>query len=191
MLGQPGSHIRHLWYVLHGYGQLAARFIRDFEILDDGATLVVAPEGLSRSYLRGGDGTIGASWMTREDRLNEISDYLRYLRLLHAHLLQQLPQSHLSITLLGFSQGVATAGRWLATGEVVAQQLILCGGLLPPEFTPEQLGQAKATFVIGNEDHLVNRQALELQCNALRSAGKEVELVEFDGGHQVSLEGVF
>lgn len=190
MLGQPGSHIRQLWYVLHGYGQLATQFIHDFEILNDGATLVIAPEALSRSYVRGGNGAVGASWMTREDRLNEINDYLTYLNLLHAYLLRQLSQSQLSITLLGFSQGTATAGRWLASGGVVVQQLILCGGALPPEFSAEHLGQAKATFMIGREDQLVNRQELELQRKALQSAGKAVQLIEFDGGHQVFLEGV-
>lgn len=189
MLGQPGPQIRRLWYVLHGYGQLAERFIREFERLDDGATLVVAPEALSRSYLRGGSGTIGASWMTREDRLNEISDYLRYLTLLHAQLLQQLPGQP-AITLLGFSQGGATAGRWLASGAIPAQHLILCGALLPPEITPEQLGQTAITVVIGKEDPFVDRQDLGQQRNQLQSAGKPLRLVEFDGGHRVSLEGV-
>ena len=189
MLGQPGAHIKRLWYVLHGYGQLAERFIREFERLDDGATLVVAPEALSRSYLRGGSGTIGASWMTREDRLNEISDYLRYLTLLHAQLLQQLP-SQPAITLLGFSQGAATAGRWLASGAVAAHNLILCGGLLPPEITPEQLGQTTITVVVGKEDQLVDRQVLQQQRDALQSAGKPLRVVEFEGGHRVSLEGV-
>jgi len=47
-LGRPD---REVWFVLHGYGQLAARFLRHFEPLDDGTRLMVAPEALSRFYL--------------------------------------------------------------------------------------------------------------------------------------------
>ena len=184
-IGTPGAQIGRLWYVLHGHGQLAERFLREFEVLDDGATLVVAPEGLSRMYLRGGNGTIGASWMTSEDRLNEISDYVGYLNLLHSRLIPQLSNPGLAITLLGFSQGAATAGRWLASGGIAATQLLLCGGLLPPEFLPQQLGQTSAAFVIGREDSFVNREELQAQRTALQSAGKAVQVVEFDGGHRV------
>ena len=37
----------------------------------------MAPEGLSRFYLEGFSGKVGATWMTREDRLNDIDNYLR------------------------------------------------------------------------------------------------------------------
>jgi hypothetical protein len=60
--------------VTHGYGQLAKTFIRRFEPIMDAQTLVVAPEGLSRFYWGGFDGPVVASWMTREDRLDEIAD---------------------------------------------------------------------------------------------------------------------
>src|ERR1051325_10016453 len=46
-----------------------------------GRRRLVAPEGLSRFYLseRATERRVGASWMTREDRLAEIADYLGYL----------------------------------------------------------------------------------------------------------------
>ncbi|MEZ4763957.1 MAG: hypothetical protein R3C26_12480 [Calditrichia bacterium] len=34
---------------------------------------------MSRFYLQSTNGRIGATWMTREDRENEIADYLAYL----------------------------------------------------------------------------------------------------------------
>src|SRR5207245_2948078 len=42
---------REIWFVLHGYGQLASSFIRAFAPLDDGTRLIVAPEALNRFYL--------------------------------------------------------------------------------------------------------------------------------------------
>ena len=46
------------------------------------ARLLIAPEGLSRFYHEDHE-SIGASWMTREERLEEIKDYLMYLDLVH------------------------------------------------------------------------------------------------------------
>ncbi|MGH7540318.1 MAG: hypothetical protein ACRELC_04915, partial [Gemmatimonadota bacterium] len=54
----------HVWFVLHGYGQLAPRFVRSFEALDDGSRWIVAPEGLHRYYLDHAERKVGASWMT-------------------------------------------------------------------------------------------------------------------------------
>src|SRR5712691_5295634 len=98
-LGKPGPRTQAVWFVLHGYGQLAERFLHHFEPLDDGSRLIVAPEGLSRFYL--GDPAerpsperkVGASWMTREDRLAEIGDYVRYCDAVYAHVLQGLDRS--------------------------------------------------------------------------------------------------
>ncbi|MBC7923946.1 MAG: phospholipase, partial [Ferruginibacter sp.] len=109
-LGQLNADTRQVWFVLHGYGQLAEYFIRRFDVLDDGHTYVVAPEALSRFYLQGmgeGSGRVGATWMTREDRLNEIDDYLHYLRTLHQTLVGE--GGRWRTGLLGFSQGTATA----------------------------------------------------------------------------------
>ena len=75
-LGPDGAPVSELWIVLHGYAQLASRFLRWFSPLDDGATVIAAPEALSRFYLEtrldGGHGpAIGATWLTREDRAAE------------------------------------------------------------------------------------------------------------------------
>ena len=83
-LGSAGPHLREIWLVCHGIRQLARRFLPRFAGLDDGKRLIVAPEGLSRFYLHGPESRdkkipIGATWMTREDRENEITDYVEFL----------------------------------------------------------------------------------------------------------------
>ncbi len=50
-LGEISRGVAEVWFVCHGYGQLAERFIRHFAALDDGTRLVVAPEALGRFYL--------------------------------------------------------------------------------------------------------------------------------------------
>src|SRR6266704_6639708 len=73
--------VAEVWFACHGYGQLAGRFLEKLRVLDDGTRYLVAPEGLSRFYLSESATArrVGASWMTREDRLVEIEDYVRYL----------------------------------------------------------------------------------------------------------------
>ena len=48
LLGPEGPAVRELWYVMHGYGQLAAPFIESFRAVDDGTRLIMAPEAHSR-----------------------------------------------------------------------------------------------------------------------------------------------
>src|SRR2546427_10238453 len=120
-LGEISPGVREVWFVCHGYGQLAGRFLRHFEPLADGTRLLVAPEALSRFYLEGTTGPArerkgGATWMTSEDRLSEIDDYVRYLDALHAEGFARVERGAVTRPLLGFSQAPATACRGSGTG---------------------------------------------------------------------------
>ena len=90
MLGGRGEGVAEAWFALHGYRQAARRFARRFEVLDAPERIVVVPEALSRFYVdpspgrHGPEHRVGASWMTREDRDNEIADYVAYLDALAA-----------------------------------------------------------------------------------------------------------
>ena len=85
MLGEPSAETRDVWFVCHGYNQLAGDFIREFEPIDDKSRVIVAPEALSRYYIstepkfHSAEAEIGATWMTRADREAEIADYVAYL----------------------------------------------------------------------------------------------------------------
>ena len=68
-----------IWLVFHGYGQLAEYFIKKFEDLDPTKNFIIAPQGLSKYYLQGVYGRVGASWMTKEDRLTEIANQYAYI----------------------------------------------------------------------------------------------------------------
>src|SRR5476649_2685602 len=128
-IGPTHGFPRELWIVCHGYGQLAEPFIQHFAPIDDGTRLIVAPEALSRFYLdpipvrrTQKNPRVGATWMTKEDRVAEIADQVTYLdRVVHEvkrHLTGAAPR----IVVLGFSQGVATVCRWLASSDVRADQ---------------------------------------------------------------------
>ena len=87
-LGDFNEATRKIWFVLHGYGQLARFFIRKFKTLSDEGVYVIAPEGLSKFYLedvttraQSGNSRVGAAWMTSENRLADIENYIHELRL--------------------------------------------------------------------------------------------------------------
>ena len=133
-VGELSPATTHVWFCLHGFGQLATYFSRKFTDLVDDKTFIVVPEGLSRSYLDGSYNRVGASWLTREDKENEINDFLAYLNTLYDSVLNERDRSSFHITVLGFSQGAAVACRWLnqPTNQHRADRLILCTRLSEP-----------------------------------------------------------
>src|SRR3989454_4582762 len=134
-LGNSSSGVGEVWFACHGYGQLAARFLEKLRVLDGGRRYLVAPEGLSRFYLSESatERRVGASWMTREDRLAEIEDYVRFLDAVSAEVLGLIDRSQITVHALGYSQGAATVSRWAAVGKARVDHLVLWGGELPPD----------------------------------------------------------
>lgn len=178
-----------IWFVLHGYGQLAGRFLRHFAALVDGNRTIVAPEGLSRFYLEGdARDKVGASWMTREDRLTEIDDYVHYLDVVCAEVTRDRRSSD-GIHVLGFSQGTATASRWLVQGSAEADRLILWGGELPPDLdlarARERWRRTAILFVAGSSDQFITPKVLARDEQRLADAGIEYRIERFEGGHEI------
>lgn len=143
-----------LIYVLHGYGQLARYFVRKFQNLPENV-LIVAPEGMHRFYLNGHSGRVGASWMTKEAREQDIADNMEWLSALDASLTAQYKIEHR--ILLGFSQGGATAIRWAAQQTALFESLIIWGSDFPPDAGQEagQFGSMRTHFVLGDQDEFI------------------------------------
>ena len=187
-LGEVGNAIKQVWFVCHGYGQLAGFFLKHFESLANGERLIVAPEGLSRFYLNGFNGRIGASWMTREDRLNDIKDYVIFLDAVYQQIFEQVDRSSVKVSVLGFSQGTAAASRWVALGGVETDRLILWAGLLPPELIDEnklEMLKTKLIFVAGDNDEYASKEKVLEQETHLKENSVSYKLIKFAGGHEL------
>ncbi len=190
-LGELSTATRQLWIVAHGYGQLAEYFSRHFKSVqeaDPDGTVIVAPEALSRFYISGTSGRVGASWMTSADRLTEIADQGTYLDALLAHLLVACPPD-VRVTVLGFSQGTATVSRWLAgrTDNWRPHQLVLWAGDFPADIeatTARQLLQGlPVVLVSGEQDGYVGPEKLQAQAEALRLHNAQITTRSFEGNH--------
>jgi len=191
-LGDP-EVAREVWFVLHGYRQLARRFLKRFGPVDDGTRLIVAPEALSRFYVssttgrHGPSSIVGATWMTREDREHEIADYVAYLDRLAETVMARA--RGLPVNVLGFSQGVATATRWLVRGAVRPERLILWGDFTPPDLdlvaAREVLSAVEVIAVRGTTDAALSPRLAEEEAMRLHEAGIRVRPVLYEGGHDI------
>jgi len=180
-----------LLYVLHGYGQLAKFFIRKFKKLGEEYT-IIAPEGQHYFYLEGTSGRVGASWMTKENRAQDIKNHIAYLDAIHAELSKEYDWEEISI--LGFSQGVATAFRWLAESDIKPSKFLICSGIVPPDvdlnIKKDIFDPIKMTYFSGVNDPYRTEASVKEFYDNVASSKLDMELVNFDGVHEVFMEGV-
>jgi predicted esterase len=185
-----GSVGAGVWFLLHGYGQLAAPFLASLVALARPGRLLVAPEALSRFYLRRGTGEVGASWMTREERVDEIRDTVRYLDLVWERVAAEhaLPPS-VPLHAFGFSQGAAAAARWAVLGRAPVAHATLWACPLPPDLDlalhAERSRRLRWTFALGDADTTIDRAAWDSGLARLSAAGIEPECLRFPGAHDL------
>ncbi|MEP7146463.1 MAG: hypothetical protein ABI792_05600 [bacterium] len=187
VIGSESSDIKSLYIVIHGYAQLAADFIKEFEFLAGKKALIAAPEGLSKFYFRY---KIGASWMTKEDRANEIKDYLIYLDLLFIELKNKFKNiSEAKINIIGFSQGVHTAVRWFCHTKNHIDNLILCSSDFPKDADfitlKEKLFLAQMYFIYGKQDDVIGQDTYRKSIELLKEKKIKHKEITFDQGHVI------
>jgi predicted esterase len=194
-LGGDSSDRAAIWFVLHGYGQLAGEFVRYFADIATPDSLVVAPEALNRFYtvsvenIPARDRPVGATWMTRDDRASDIADYVEYLDVLYDDVVGPSASPAIAINVIGFSQGAATATRWVTHTNRRLDRLVLWGGLLPPETEVEPgeaLRRLRLTLVAGTRDQYVTGTALSSELARLDAAQLPYDTIQFEGGHAIN-----
>jgi predicted esterase len=188
---EPSSEpVSEVWFTLHGYNQLAHRFLRYFQPIHERGRLIIAAEGLHRQYVDHGARKVGASWMTSEDRLTDIEDYVAYLDRLYAYVFESrdLPLD-LPVHALGFSQGVHTLYRWVALGISRIDRTILWGGTPPPDLDLvahcPRLSSARLQLVSGDEDEFIDEGVIRKHKTRLREAGVPFKSHSYRGGHRI------
>lgn len=192
-LGEPGPDTTDLWIACHGYGQLARDFLEGFAPISAPNRVIAAPEALSRFYAGSPDARqpgarVGASWMTREDRLAEIDDQVTFLDGVAAELVAGMPEG-VRLRALGFSQGVSTICRWLGFGRFEPTEIIFWAGEIPADLPDpvlaDSLGKARIHLVSGTRDRLVPDSLAAHHEARLRAAGIDPIVHRFDGGHRL------
>ncbi len=194
-LGEVIKAEPEVWFVTHGYGQLARFFIKKFELLSRKGICVIAPEGLSRFYLEdiptrmaGGTNRVGATWMTRENREMDIENYINYLQSIYDYELNKINNAR--VTLLGFSQGAATITRWALSGRARFDRFILWAGIFPADMNFEHgkniFANKEILAVYGKDDPFISpdkKKEMEMLSQRLQVVPTQIQ---FKGGHEIN-----
>ncbi|MDG2504564.1 MAG: hypothetical protein P8M87_00280 [Crocinitomicaceae bacterium] len=171
---------KNLLIVMHGYGQLAEYFVRKFNACPVDFT-VLAPEGPHRFYKNGYSGRVGASWMTKEARQDDIDDNLNWLTAwLTAHLEDN---TYKNIILLGFSQGGATAARWYYRQPKLFSHFILWASVFPPDIEKPNTEVRQSYFVVGDKDEFLTSENLKKELLIYQKLG--FKTIRFKGIHDI------
>ena len=165
VLGTLNESTTDVWIALHGYGQLVEYFQRHFRSMVTPTRAFVFPQGAHKFYLQGTEGRVGASWMTKEDRLTDIENQRLYLNEACRWILSEAPSTRLHM--VGFSQGVATGMRFLGHSEVPFQSLLAWAGSWPPDLgdsSQEALRTMYMSAWFGTQDPFVDEEKKQERC---------------------------
>lgn len=183
------SATKNVWFCCHGLGFLSRYFIQYFNGLDADENYIIAPQAPSKYYQKSDFKHVGASWLTREETQQETENVLNYLDAVFAS--EEIPEDK-RLILLGYSQGVSVAMRWLASRKLNVDTLVIHSGGIPKELSPQDFEFLTTTQVelwYGIEDeYLTEKRIYEETRRAKEMFGEALKIVPFEGKHIVNRE---
>lgn len=187
-LNQQGPNTEQVWFACHGLGYLSRYFIRHFTALDPSKHFIIAPQASSKYYLDEKYKRVGASWLTKENTKPEIQNVLNYFDEIKTK--EALKDNELNI--LGFSQGVSVALRWVVQRKIICNKLIIYAGRIPVEINVSDVDfllQAKTQIyhVYGTQDPYLKYLSISDERKRLDQLFKgTVNYLTFEGGHSIN-----
>jgi len=184
------SKTKNVWLVFHGMGYLSRYFIKHFAQLDANENFIVAPQAPSKYYQGTSFKHVGSSWLTRENTLLETENVLTYIdKIFEVERISEAPK----LIVLGYSQGVSIATRWLSSRKVNCGHLVLHSGGIPEELTQESFGflskNTPVTYLYGLNDPYINQARItQERLKGDQLFGKRLEIDVFEGKHEVNKE---
>ena len=180
---------KRVWIVFHGIGFLSRFFLKYFKELPENENYIIAPQAPSKYYLNGEYKHVGASWLTKENTEQEITNLFNYLDAVLAN--EDIPK-RCELIMFGFSQGVSIAMRYLTHSKLQCDKLVLYAGGIPIELKKEDfkyLINTEIISILGNSDeYLTPERHLEEKNKLVELFGKNVCYINFNGGHEVKKE---
>ncbi len=179
---------KNIWIVLHGIGYLSRYFITYFDTLPVDENYIIAPQAPSKYYVNNKYRRVGSSWLTKENTALETENVLNYLNEVYKQ--ENITKQH-NVIILGYSQGVSIASRWVCYSKIPCNHLVLYGGILPNELTKDDFSdlvknKTKITFYIGDKDEYITaaKRILEQEkINLLFDA--KANVIIYDGEHAI------
>ncbi len=188
-LNQLTDKTKNIWLVCHGLGYLSRYFIQYFSVLNPEKNYIIAPQAPSKYYQDQNFKRIGASWLTREETQLEMQNIKAYFDAIYQSEIQ--PHTDKKLIVLGYSQGVSVAMRWIAQSKINCDTLLMHSGGIPIELKAEDFKglDFKPYLIYGKSDPYIteNRAQQEVE-KAKKLFKKDFEILAFEGKHEVNQE---
>jgi len=189
-LNDFNSETRNVWIVFHGMGYLSKYFLRYFKSLNPKENYIIAPQAPSKYYMGPEFKHVGASWLTREDTREETKNVLAYV---DAVWQEEFKEQEFNFIILGYSQGVSIATRWMASRKIQCDHLVLHSGAIPKELRPNDFDylstNTPVTYIYGDKDEYID-EARKTEQSLLggRLFRDRLRIEVFDGIHEVNTD---
>lgn len=128
------------------------------------------------------------SVFSRSNRLtsrtgDEIKDYVSYLEALN----KEINPNNIPINVLGFSQGVATASRWVVNTEAHFNKIILWAGepAMEMDYSLSKNKFSNASFICGNNDPFITETNIKSIKDFFSNAEIPMLFKSFEGKHEL------
>ena len=188
-LNTLSQHTKNVWLVCHGMGYLSRYFLKYFVELNPEENYIIAPQAQSKYYVSPKLKHVGASWLTKETTVNETQNVMRYF---DAVFEAEKISEHLNLIVLGYSQGVSVALRYIAERKLDCSQIVMMSGGIPKELKVKDFEfldqQTKISLIYGNNDEYLDEDRLLKERNtAFELFGHcDLQIIPFEGNHEVN-----
>ena len=178
---------KNVWMVCHGLGYLSRYFIGYFKHLNADENYIIAPQAPSKYYQGTDFKHVGASWLTKENTAKETHNVVNYIDAVYKN--EAVPKK-CNLIVMGYSQGVSVAMRWVALKKINCGKLLIHSGGIPKELTAEDFQFATSTkvfHIFGTKDQYITKERIAYEKErVLKLFGDKVISKPFDGGHVVN-----
>lgn len=179
---------KNVWFVCHGMGYLSRYFLKYFEGLDADENYMIAPQAQSKYYIPPKFKHVGASWLTKENTLKETENVMRNFDAIFEA--ENIPKT-INLIVLGYSQGVSVAMRYIVKRQLQCAQLILHSGGIPKEINPIDFSflDAKVTMIYGTQDEYLNDKRIASETKRVQELFEnKAQILPFNGKHVVNVK---
>lgn len=179
---------KYIWFVCHGMGHLSRYFLKYFDALNPEEHYIIAPQAPSKYYIKPDFKHVGASWLTKEQTVSETENIMHYFDAVFKA--EPVPKD-CKLIVLGYSQGVSVAMRYVAKRQLVCNHLIIMSGGIPKELIPNDFtflkDKTKVFMIYGTDDEYLNEERISFEKKKLLELfGRTAQIIPFEGTHEVN-----
>jgi len=182
---------KNVWLVFHGIGYLSRYFIRLFDSLNKEDNYFIAPQAPSKYYKGNDYRRVGSSWLTKENTKTETENVLQYVDAIVA--IEKIP-TQINLIILGYSQGVSIASRWIATREIKCDSYIMVSGGFPKELQKEDFSflsdSTKISHIVGQNDPYFEIAKVDVEKKRVQQILPQIKFNTHQGGHELNIESI-